>query len=59
VSVVPGSVGGTAVAQPEAVCGGTGTTLTVANAAGTVIRWESSIDGGSSWLSLLSSAGAS
>nr|WP_233165605.1 PKD domain-containing protein [Pedobacter sp. ASV12] len=52
ITVNPASVGGT-VAGSTAVCSGTnGGTLTLSGHTGNVIRWESSINGGTTWVAI-------
>ena len=41
-TVTPVSVGGTATPAANAVCSGTGTTITLANQTGVIVKWQSS-----------------
>lgn len=49
VTVIPATVGGTAVATPASVCSGTAFSLNLTGSLATSIEWEESTNGGVSW----------
>ncbi|HEV7346676.1 Ig-like domain-containing protein, partial [Telluribacter sp.] len=49
VTVSPASVGGTATATASTVCTGTGTTISLSAHTGSITKWQSSTDGGTTW----------
>ena len=55
ITVVPGSVGGT-VSSNTTVCGSGSGTLVLSGYTGSVIRWESSIDAGSNWNTIVNNS---
>lgn len=42
-------IGGTATANPSEVCSGSGSKITLNGQTGSIVQWESSTDGGSTW----------
>lgn len=55
---IPTVAGTTSTANPATVCEGSNTgTITLSGNTGAVLRWESSIDGGTTWIALPNTAG--
>ena len=55
VTVNPASVGGTAAAAARTICSGGATTVSLSGHTGSILRWESSLDG-NNWSQISSSA---
>ena len=57
VTIIPGSLGGTATAIAPAVCLGSSTTITLTGHSGT-IQWQESVDGVTGWVNVTGGSGA-
>ena len=56
VAVDPTSAGGAATPALATLCAGGATTIALSGQTGTIVSWESSVDGGTTWTPIVSTA---